>query len=117
VEGLVDHRGEQVVRRGDRVEVAGEMQVDPFRRLDRRRAAADGASLDAEAWPQRWLAQRQYRRLAELGQSLSKPDGGGRLALARGVGVIADTNTSRPSPGRARGRARIPGSTLAMNRP
>ena len=45
---VVEHRGEQRVRAGDRVEVAGEVEVDVLHRQDLRVAAAGGAALHAE---------------------------------------------------------------------
>ena len=49
VDMVVHHRGEQVVCRGDGVEVAGEMQVDLVHRHDLGEAAAGCAALHAEA--------------------------------------------------------------------
>ena len=57
VQVVVDHRGEQVVRRRDGVEVAGEVQVELLHRQDLAVAAAGGAALDAE--------RRAHRRLAD----------------------------------------------------
>ena len=48
VQMRVEHRGEQVVRAGDGVKIAGEMQVDVFHRHDLRVPAARGAALHAE---------------------------------------------------------------------
>ena len=61
---IVDHRGEQVVGRGDGVEVAGEMQVDVLHRDYLRKAAAGRATLDAEAGPERGLPQTDEGALA-----------------------------------------------------
>ena len=44
----VEHRREQVVGRADRVDVAGEVQVEVLHRHDLGHAAAGGAALDAE---------------------------------------------------------------------
>src|SRR5690606_33896697 len=48
VDVVVDHRGQQVGRHGDRREVAGEVQVDVLHRHDLRVAAACGPALHAE---------------------------------------------------------------------
>ena len=57
VDVVVDHRGEQIVGARDRVEVAGEVQVDIFHRHDLGVAAAGRAALHAEARAERRLAQ------------------------------------------------------------
>ena len=49
VQVIVDHRGEQIVRRGDRVEVSREVEVDVFHRNDLGIAASGRSALDAEA--------------------------------------------------------------------
>ena len=82
VQVVVDHRGEHVVRGGDGVEVAGQVQVERVHRHDLAVAAAGGAALDAERRPERGLAQRQRRRPADPVQPLRQPDRGRRLALA-----------------------------------
>ena len=82
VEPVVDRRGQQVVRGGDRVEVAGELEVDRVRRLDAAGAAAGGAPLAAEDRPHRRLPQRQGRVLADPVQALGQADRRRRLPLA-----------------------------------
>ena len=57
VDVVVDQRRQQIVRRGDGVEVAGEMEVDVLHRHDLRIAAAGRAALHAEARAERRLAQ------------------------------------------------------------
>ena len=52
----VDQRGEQVVRCRDRVEVAGEVEVDVLHRDDLRVPTAGGAALDPEDRTERRLA-------------------------------------------------------------
>ena len=84
VDVVVDHRGEQVVRRGDGVEVAGEVEVDLVHRHDLGEAAAGGAALHAEAGAERGLAQAEHRLLADPAQRIGKADGGRRLAFAGG---------------------------------
>ena len=83
VEVVVDHRREQVVRGGDRREVAREVEVDVLHRHDLRVAAARRASLDAEARPERRLAQGDDRALAEPVEGLAEADGRGGLSFAR----------------------------------
>jgi hypothetical protein len=61
----VDHRGQQVVGRTDRVHVAGEMQVELFHRHDLGIAAAGRAALDAEDRSERGLAQAEHRATAQ----------------------------------------------------
>src|SRR4029453_9422570 len=48
VDVVVDHGGEQVVRGGDRVQVAGEVQVHRLHRDHLARAATGAAALDPE---------------------------------------------------------------------
>ena len=79
---VVDQRGEQVVRDGDRVEVAGEMQVDVLHRHDLRVAAARRAALHAEDRPERRLAQAGDGARADAVQRIGQPDGRRRLAFA-----------------------------------
>ena len=59
----VEHRREQVVRRADRVDVAGEVEVEVLHRHHLRQPAARGAALDPEHRAQRRLAQAQHRAL------------------------------------------------------
>ena len=80
---VVQHGAEQVVRRGDRVHIAGEVQVDVLHRDDLRPAAAGRAALDAEYRAEGGLAQGDHGVLAQLGHGLSQTDGRGGLALAR----------------------------------
>ena len=84
---VVQHGAEQVVCRGDRVHVAGEVQVDVLHRHDLRIAAAGRAALDAEHRAERRLTQRDHGLFAELCHRLSEADGRGGLALARRGGV------------------------------
>ena len=64
---VVEERGAQVVRRGDGVQVAREMDVDLFHRQDLAVAAAGGAALEAEDRAQRRLADRRPRRARRSG--------------------------------------------------
>ena len=83
VDVVVDHRGQQVVRAGDRVEVAGEVEVDVLHRHDLRVAAAGAAALHPEARAQRRLAQAQHRRLADAVERVGQADRSRGLAFAR----------------------------------
>ena len=78
----VDERGQHVVRRGDGVEVAGEVQVQVLHRHDLGQAAAGGPALDAEDRAERRLAQAQHRPLADVAQPLRERHRRRRLALA-----------------------------------
>ena len=82
VDVVVDQRGEQVVRGGDRGEVAGEVQVDVGHRHDLAVAAAGRAALHPEHRAHRRLAQAGHRLLAQPVQRVGEADGGGGLALA-----------------------------------
>ena len=83
---VVEHGGEQVVRRADGVKVAGEVQVDVLHRHDLRVAAAGRAALAPEHRAERRLAQRDGRVLPNAAQRVGQTDGRGRLALAGGRG-------------------------------
>jgi hypothetical protein len=79
----VEQCGEQVVGRSDRVDVAGEVEVQVLHRHDLRQPAAGGAALDAEHRPERWLAQAQQRVAADRAEPLRERHGSRGLALAR----------------------------------
>ena len=83
VDVIVEHRGEQIVRRGDGVEIAGEMQVDVVHRRDLRMSAAGRAALLPEAGAERGLAQADRRALADAHQAVAEADRRRRLAFAR----------------------------------
>ena len=78
----VDHRGEQVVGGADRVDVAGEVEVDLLHRHELRAPAAGAAALDPEHRAERRLAQAEQRALADPAERLDERDRGRRLALA-----------------------------------
>ena len=80
----VDQRGEQVVRGRDRVQVAGEVEVQVLHRDDLRVAAAGRAALHAEDRAERRLAEAQDRAAAELAEALRERDRRRRLPLAGG---------------------------------
>ena len=61
----LEHRGEQVVRRADRVDVAREVEVHVLHRHDLRVAGAGGPALDPEHRAERRLAQAEHRPAAD----------------------------------------------------
>ncbi len=84
IEMVVDQRGEQIVGRGDGVQVAGEMKIDVLHRHDLGITAARRAALHAEGRTEARFAQTQHRALAELIERVGEADRRRRLALARG---------------------------------
>ena len=78
---IVEHGGQQIVGRADRVKITGEMQVDVLHRHHLCVPASGGPALDAEHRTERRLAQRQRRILADAAQAVGKTDGGGGFAL------------------------------------
>ena len=82
----LEHRGEQVVRGADRVDVAGEVEVHVLHRHHLGVAAAGRAALDPEDGAERCLAETQHRPLADLAESLRQRDRRRRLSLAGGRG-------------------------------
>ena len=80
---VVEHRGEEVCRRADRVKVAGEVEVDVLHRDDLGIAAAGGPALHAEDRAERRLAQRNTRAFSDAAQAVGEADGRGGFALAR----------------------------------
>ena len=83
VEAVVDHRGDLVVRRRDRVHVAGQVQVEQLERDRLGVAAARRAALDAERRAHGRLADRDRGLLADVAERHAEADRGGRLALAQ----------------------------------
>ena len=84
---VVEHGGEQVVRRADGVEVTREVQVDVLHGHDLRVAAARSTALDAKDGAQAGLAQGEHAGLAHAAQGVCQAHGGRGLALARRRGV------------------------------
>jgi hypothetical protein len=82
VDVVVQHRRDEVVRRGQRVDVAREVEVDVLHREHLGVAAAGGPALDPEHRPERRLADGDQRVLAVLVERLAEPDRGDRLSLA-----------------------------------
>ena len=66
----LEHRREQVVRRPDRVDVAGEVQVQVLHRDDLGVAAARGAALDPEDRAERSLTEAEHRLAADVAEPL-----------------------------------------------
>ena len=79
----LEHGGEQVVGRADRVDVAGEVEVQVLHGDDLRVAAARCAALDPEHGPERGLAQAERDPAADVAETLRERDGRGRLAFTR----------------------------------
>jgi len=80
---VVDQRRKQIVRRGDGVEVAGEVEVDVLHRHDLSVAAARRATFHAERRAERRLAKAQHRLLTNVVERVRQANGGRGLALAR----------------------------------
>ena len=78
---------EQVVGRGDGVEIAGEMEVDVLHGDNLGIAAAGSTALDAEYRAERGLTQGDDSLLADAGHRLAQTYGGGSFALTGGSGV------------------------------
>ena len=64
---VIDHRGEQIVGRGDRVEIAGEMQIDLIHRHDLRITATRRAAFHAEAGAQLKVRANRWWRACRCG--------------------------------------------------
>ena len=83
------------MRRRDRVEIAGEMEVDRLHRNDLGIAAAGRAAFDAETGAKRGLAQRDDGLLADGSRSASaRPTEVVVLPSPAGVGLMAVTRMS-----------------------
>jgi len=74
VDVIVEHRGQQVVRGRDRVEVAGEMQVDVGHRHDLGLTTAGRSTLLSEAGAEARLPERDRGLLAEPAERIAQPD-------------------------------------------
>ncbi len=81
VDVVVDHRGEEVVRRADGVYVAREVKVDILHRQDLAFAAAGRPALHPERRAQARLAEREAGALAQSREAHRQADGGRRLPL------------------------------------
>src|SRR6516225_2573735 len=83
IDVIIYHRGEQIVRRTDRVKVASKMKVDVLHWHDLRITAACRSALDAKARAKAGLAQTKDRVLTDQVECIAEPYCGRRLALAR----------------------------------
>ena len=81
---VVHERGTEVVGRPDRVDVAGQVEVEVLHRDDLALPAAGRAALDPEDRTQARLAEADRRLPADQVQALGEAHGGGALALAEG---------------------------------
>jgi hypothetical protein len=79
---IIDHRRDEVVRRGERVQVTREVEVDVLHRQDLGVPTAGRAALDAEDRSQRRLADRRERRLPDPIERLAQSDRRHRLAFS-----------------------------------
>src|SRR5262249_7229320 len=79
---IVGYRGEQIVGCCDRVEIAGEVEVDVLHLHDPGIAAAGRTSLDAKARTEASLAQTQDDPLDAVIELFAEPDCRRRLACA-----------------------------------
>ena len=82
VAAVIKDRGEEVVRRGDRVEVTREVEVDRLHRENLGVAAASRAALHAEARAERRFAEREAGILPDLAEALGEGDRGRGLSGA-----------------------------------
>ena len=114
---VVDQRGEQVVRRGDGVKVAGEVQVDVAGRHDDRLAAAGRAALQTEGRPERRFAQRQATLSPFLAMPCARPIEIVVLPSPAEVGVSAVTRMTLPGARRASAASRAARRILALSSP
>jgi hypothetical protein len=80
---IVDHRREQVVRRGNGVEIAGKMQVDVFHGNDLGIAAARCTALHAKTRTKRRFAQTHHGLLANAIETVTQTNRCCGLAFAR----------------------------------
>lgn len=93
VEVVVDDGGQQIVRAGDRMEVAGEVKVDGFGGLDGAATAASGTTFAAEDGTHGGLTQGKGDTLTDFFQALGESNGDGGLAFTgEGGGDGGDEN-------------------------
>jgi hypothetical protein len=97
IDVVVDHRRQQVVGAGDRVEIAGEMEVHVLHRHDLRIAAAGGAALHPEVQGPSEASRMQIAAFLPIRFSPSpRPTVVVVLPSPAGVGLIAVTRISLP---------------------
>ena len=107
VEVRVEQRCEQVVCGGDRVQVAGEMEVQVLHRHDLRVPAAGRTALDPEDRSERGLADAEHGVGVDQPEPLDEPDRGRCLALAlRGRRDRSHADEACRPAGRRAGRGR-----------
>ena len=87
MEMVVDYRAKEIVCRGDRVEVAREMEIDVVHRHYLRVSAACRAAFDTENRSERGLSERDYRVFADLVHRHTETYGGSCLSFTCGCGV------------------------------
>ena len=81
---MIVHRGrKKIVRKRDRVEVAGEVQIDVFHRHDLRITTTRRSAFHAEYRAERRFAQADDCLLADSVERIAESDRGRRLAFAR----------------------------------
>ena len=81
VDVVVEHRRQQIVGTGDRMEVTGEVEVHVLHRHDLGVAATRGATLHAEVRAERRLTDADRGLFADLVEAVTKTDSGRRLAF------------------------------------
>ncbi len=115
VEAVVDRRGEQVVGGGDRVEVAGELEVDRVRPGTTAAPPPVAPPLRPKTGPIDGCRSARHARLPIRARPWARPIEVVVFPSPAGVGVIAETRISLPG-GRS-GRRRASRRTLALSRP
>ena len=83
IDVIVDEGGEYIVRKSDRPEVAGKMQIDIFHRHDLGVPATRRAALHAEHRPECGLAQADHCLLADVIERIPEAHRHRGLALPR----------------------------------
>ena len=78
----LDHRGQQIVRRADRMDVAREVEVQVLHRDNLGIAAAGRAAFDPEHRAERSLSEAEHRFLADVPEALRERNGRRRLPFA-----------------------------------
>jgi hypothetical protein len=80
---VVNHGRKQIVRGGDGVEIAGEVQIDILHRHDLRITAARRAAFQPKTWAEGRLAERNRRFFAHYMERIGKSHTGRSFALTR----------------------------------
>ena len=91
VDVVLDHRGEQVVRGGNRVKIAREVQVHFFHRNNLSVTATGSTTLHAKAWAKRGFANTDRSFLADGVQAVTQTNGRGGLTFT-GRGRVDGSN-------------------------